>query len=63
MPPGCAIDLDRLDAIGDVLGRRCRLLGEVLDLVGHDTEALARVTGASYSSTTTPMMTALPFGA
>ncbi len=38
--------LDHLDLLLDVLGGLGRLLGEVLDLVGDDGEALARLAGA-----------------
>ena len=38
--------LDRLDLLADVLGRLGGLLGQLLDLVGDDREALARFAGA-----------------
>jgi len=37
--------LDGLDALGAVVGRPGRLLRQLLDLVGDDGEALARVAG------------------
>ena len=40
------VALDRLDPAGDVLGGPGRLLRQLLDLVGDDREALARLAGA-----------------
>ena len=40
------VGLDRLDLPADVLGGLGRLLGQLLDLVGDDREALARLAGA-----------------
>ena len=42
---GGGVALDRLHPAGDVLGRLGRLLRQLLDLVGHDREALAGLAG------------------